>query len=64
MIEPSERAEERTFHQPDGHTAQGAPVKPAAKARQGLVSGRVATVLGVGMLLVIVGFIISYVGAV
>ncbi|OYX14698.1 MAG: hypothetical protein B7Z15_03065 [Rhizobiales bacterium 32-66-8] len=59
MIEPTERAEERTFHQPDGRTADGAALKPAAKARQGLISGRVMMVLVAGMVLVVVGFIIS-----
>ena len=64
MIEQTERAEERTFHQPDGRTTDGAAVKPAAKARQGLISGRVMMVLVAGIVLVVVGFIISYAGAV
>lgn len=64
MQDPTEAREERTFHQPDGRTAEGAPVKPAVKARQGLATGRVATILAVGMGLVIVAFAISYMGAV
>ncbi|MFG1300195.1 hypothetical protein V5F49_10420 [Xanthobacter sp. V3C-3] len=64
MQDPVEAREERAFRQPDGRTAEGAPVTPAVKARQGLAAGRVLTVLLVGIGLVIVAFAVSYMGAV
>jgi len=64
MQDPVEARDERAFRQPDGHTAEGAPVKSAAKARQGTATGRVATILAVGIGLVIVAFAVSYMGAV
>ena len=64
MQDPVEAREERTFHQPDGVTVEGATITPAVKARQGLATGRVATILAVGLALVIVAFAVSYMGAV
>ncbi|WP_029004587.1 hypothetical protein [Azorhizobium doebereinerae] len=64
MQDAAERREERDFHTPDAHGAAGEPIKPAAQARQGIGSGRVLTVLGVGLALVIVGFAVTYMGAV
>ncbi|MBA4788221.1 MAG: hypothetical protein H2042_00840 [Rhizobiales bacterium] len=42
----------------------GEPAKPAVQARQGITAGRVLTILVVGIVLVMAGFAISYVGAV
>lgn len=55
--------QEHEFRAPDGRTPDGAPVKSAAQARQGVVSGRVLTILAVGLVLVVLGFVASYVGA-
>ncbi|QRG05328.1 hypothetical protein EZH22_19840 [Xanthobacter dioxanivorans] len=64
MQDPNEARQEREFRSPDGRTSQGAPVTASSKARQGVTSGRVLVILAVGVLLVIVGFAASYVGAV
>ena len=44
----------------------GAPVeaKPASKARQGVTSGRVMTILVAGLVLVVAGFVASFILAV
>lgn len=64
MQEANELREERDFHRPDARTPEGAPVKPAAQARQGVTSGRILVVLATGMVLVMLGFAASYLGAV
>lgn len=64
MQDPNEVREDMEFHRADGRTPDGAPVKPASKARQGVTSGRVLMVLSFGLALVIIGFAVSYVGAV
>ena len=64
MREPDEIREEQEFHAPDARGASGEPVEPAAKARQGIGSGRVLTVLLVGIALVMAAFVASYLGAV
>ncbi|MEP9353209.1 hypothetical protein ABLE93_06365 [Xanthobacter sp. KR7-65] len=64
MQDANEAIQDREFHGPDGRTVDGAPVKPAAQARQGVASGRILVVLGVGIALVALGFAASYMGAV
>ncbi|MDI4663276.1 hypothetical protein K9U40_02815 [Xanthobacter autotrophicus] len=64
MQDPAELEQERAFLEPDARTADGAPVKPAVKARQGLATGRVLTVLVVGLVLVVIAFAAGYIGAV
>ncbi|QTL05404.1 hypothetical protein J5J86_09025 [Aquabacter sp. L1I39] len=64
MEDVKERREERAFHSPDGMGPQGEPVKPAPKAKQGVGSGRIMTVLVVGIIVVVAGFVASYLLAV
>ncbi|MFG1359441.1 hypothetical protein [Xanthobacter pseudotagetidis] len=64
MREPQEIRDERDFHAPDARGPAGEPVEPAAKARQGIGSGRVLTVLVAGIVLVMAAFALSYMGAV
>ncbi|MFS8038201.1 hypothetical protein ACI7BZ_14795 [Xanthobacter sp. AM11] len=64
MQDPVETREDADFRRPDVRTGDGAPLKPAAKARQGVTSGRILRVLAVGIALVVLGFAASYVGAV
>lgn len=64
MQDPIEVREDVEFHRADSRTVDGAPVKPASKARQGVTSGRVLMVLAFGIALVIIGFAVSYIGAV
>lgn len=64
MDDVKERREERAFHSPDGIGPQGEPVKPAPKARQGVGSGRVMTILVVGLIVVVTGFVASFILAV
>lgn len=64
MQDPDEARQERDFHGPDAHGSQGEPIKPAAQARQGLSTGRMLTVLWVGVALVVIAFAASYVGVV
>lgn len=64
MQDPNEQREDRDFHRPDVHTQDGAPVTTTAKARQGVGSGRVLTVLAAGLALVVIGFAVTYLGAV
>lgn len=64
MQDPQERRQDREFHGSEALGPQGEPVKPAAQARQGVYSGRVATILLAGVILVIIGFAVSYMGAV
>lgn len=58
--DPIEAREERDFHEPDGRGREGEVVKPAAKARQGLSSSRVLTVLLASIALLVVAYIASY----
>ncbi|TCT02654.1 hypothetical protein [Aquabacter spiritensis] len=64
MQDQDERREEREFRQPGATGAPGEPVKPAPQARQGVYSGRIMTILLAGIVLVIIGFAMSYLGAV
>ncbi|MBB6307653.1 hypothetical protein [Xanthobacter tagetidis] len=65
MREPEEIRDEQEFHEPVTRRGpKGEPVEPAAKARQGIGSGRVLTVLVAGIALVLVAFAVSYMGAV
>ncbi|TDT94600.1 hypothetical protein [Azorhizobium] len=64
MQEPTERREEREFYAGEGTGIAGEPVKPQAQAKQGIGSGRVLTVLACGIALVVIGFAVSYLGAV
>ena len=64
MQDPNEVREDVEFHRADGRTVDGAPVKPAVQARQGVTSGRVLMILSVGIALVVIGFAASYMGAV
>lgn len=62
---PSEAKQDREFHQPptpDG--PEGEVRMPASKARQGVTSGRIVTVLCAGIVLVTLAFVASYLGAV
>lgn len=59
----TEARQEREYHSPDKHTPEGAPVKPAVKARQGLISGHVILVLTISLILVVVAFTATYIGA-
>lgn len=61
--DPIEAREERDFHGPDGHGPEGEVVKPAAKARQGLSTSRVLTVLLASIALLVVAYIASYVAS-
>ncbi|HQS08704.1 MAG: hypothetical protein B7Y12_13605 [Rhizobiales bacterium 24-66-13] len=60
MEDQTERREEAAFRVADQRGAEGEVVKPAPKARQGLTSGRIVTILAVGLVLVIIGFAASY----
>ncbi len=62
--EPSEGQQDREFHTPDAQGPAGEAIKLASQARQGVSSGRVMTILLAGLILVIVGFAVSYIGAV
>lgn len=64
MEDMKERREERAFHSPDGIGREGEAIKPASKARQGVGSGRVMTILVVGLLFVVAGFVASFILAV
>ena len=64
MQDANEKKQDREFHQVDGQTVDGAPVKTASKARQGVATGRILVVLVVGITLVVIGFAASYIGAV
>lgn len=64
MEDMKERREERAFHSPDGIGTQGEAIKPASKARQGVTSGRVMTILVAGLVLVVAGFVASFILAV
>ena len=64
MQDPIEQREEQAFRSPDRRGAQGETVKPAAKARQGVSSKRVLAILLAGLVLVLIGFALSFVLAV
>ena len=65
MQDREERRQDAEFHAGTGATgAPGAPAKPATQARQGVTSGRIMTILLAGVILVVVGFAVSYLGAV
>ncbi len=64
MQDAEERREDREFHAAEGRGPAGTTAKPAAQARQGVGSGRVTLVLVVGIVLVALGFAVSYMGAV
>lgn len=61
MQDREERQQEAEFHAAPTMADQG---KPAPQARQGIGSGRIMTILLAGVILVIVGFAVSYLGAV
>ncbi|MCG5233560.1 hypothetical protein [Xanthobacter oligotrophicus] len=63
MQNPTGTEEERGFRDPDAHTPDGAPVKSGVQARQGVISGRILTVLTVGLVLVVLALTISYCSA-
>lgn len=60
----NESRQDAEFRGPNVSGQPGEPAKPAPQARQGVVTGRVLTVLIVGLMLVVAGVAISYVGAV
>ncbi len=64
MQDATERQEEREFKTNDTRGPAGETVKAPVQARQGVGSGRVLTVLLVGVVLVVIGFAASYLGAV
>lgn len=61
MQDRKEAHQETEFHAvPPANTTS----KPATQARQGIASGRVMTILLAGVILVVIGFAVSYLGAV
>ncbi|MFG1428210.1 hypothetical protein [Roseixanthobacter glucoisosaccharinicivorans] len=60
MEDQNERREEAAFRTPDQRGIEGEVVTPAPKARQGVTSSRIVTILAVGLVLVIIGFAASY----
>lgn len=64
MQDADERREEAAFRAAPRRTIEGAPVVPAAKARQGVSGARVLTVLVAALALVMVGFAAGYLSAV
>ncbi|OYX75947.1 MAG: hypothetical protein B7Y95_00530 [Rhizobiales bacterium 32-66-11] len=60
MEDQTERREEAAFRTADQRGVEGEVVKPASKARQGVSSKRIVTILAVGLVLVIIGFAASY----
>ncbi|WP_341989826.1 hypothetical protein [Azorhizobium sp. AG788] len=64
MQDASERQQEREFRAADGRGSAGEPVKEAVQARQGVGSGRILTVLTVGIVLVAIGLAATYMGVV
>lgn len=60
MQDPIEAREERDFHGPDKRGSHGELVKPAAKARQGLGTRRVLTVLLASIALLVAAYVASY----
>lgn len=64
MQEAGEQREQREFYAGEARGPAGEPVKPEAQAKQGTGSRRVLTVVICGIALVIVGFAVSYMGAV
>lgn len=64
MSDPAELKQNREYRQPDTQTADGGEVKTAVRARQGFSTGRILTVLVVSLVLVVIGFAASYLGAV
>jgi hypothetical protein len=53
-------AKQTTDRRGVGNAPQDSGAKPAVEARQGVISGRVLTVLVVSLLLVIIGFGVAY----
>lgn len=64
MPDSAELKQEREYHQSDTRGADGGAVKSAVRARQGLSTGRILTVLVAGLALVAIGLAASYLGAV
>lgn len=64
MQDATERQDDREFHASEGRGPAGTTAKPAAQARQGVGSGRIVVVLTVGIVLVVLGFAATYMGAV
>lgn len=64
MQDASERQQEREFRTAEGRGSAGEPIKQSVQARQGVASGRILTVLTVGIVLVAIGLAASYLGAV
>jgi hypothetical protein len=60
MEDQTERREEAAFRTADQRGGDGEVVKTATKAKQGVSSGRIVTILAVGLVLVIIGFAASY----
>ena len=63
MQDPQELRQEEEFRGPEGKGPRGEPVKPSAQTRQGVTAGRVTTILLAAIILVIIGFAVSYLGA-
>ncbi|MEW6254506.1 MAG: hypothetical protein AB1592_01005 [Pseudomonadota bacterium] len=64
MALENETRQDLEFREPATTGQPGEPAKPAPQARQGVATGRILAVLIVGLMLVVAGFAISYVGAV
>lgn len=60
-MEKDERRQDAEFH---AGQQIGSEAKPAVQARQGVATGRVMTILLAGVILVVIGFAVSYLGAV
>ncbi|MEP9369779.1 hypothetical protein [Xanthobacter sp. VNH20] len=60
MDDQNERREEAAFRAPDQRGTEGEVVKSSPKAKQGVSSGRIVTILAVGLVLVVIGFAASY----
>jgi len=62
---PDEARQDSDFHRPRlPNGPEGEVRMPAAKARQGVIAGRIIIVLCAGIVLVVLAFLVSYLGAV
>lgn len=63
METETEARQDAEFRAPNVTGQPGEPAKPAVQARQGVATGRILAILIIGIILVMTGFAVSYVGA-
>lgn len=60
----NETRQDAEFHGPNVSGQPGSQAKPGVQARQGVATGRILAILIIGVILVMAGFAVSYVGAI